>query len=163
MHRHSGAMVRLLAALALVCVASGCLTSHARYTRPSGAVIAKGTYRVPRNWDYRRDYRLPVSRLRTIVESYMGTPYRYGGTNRKGLDCSGLVYLVFRELNKAKMPRTTRRLKKLGRTVQRSGAKPGDLVFFALGRPGRLNHVCIYMGKGQFAHSSTSKGVIYSS
>lgn len=150
-----------LAALALIWL-NGCLTSSIRYRRPSGAVVTRNAYRVPRNWDYRKDYRIPVSRLRSIADSYLGVPYRYGGTNRRGLDCSGLVYLVFRELNRARMPRSTRRLKRLGRLVQRANLRPGDLVFFATGRSGRVNHVGIYMGNGRFVHASASKGVIYS-
>ncbi len=151
----------LLPVAVLVCL-TGCLTSSVRYRRPSGAVVTKNAYRVPRNWDYREDYRIPVSRLRGIVDSYLGVPYRYGGTTRRGLDCSGLVYVVFRELNRARMPRSTRRLKRLGRAVRRAHMRPGDLIFFATGRSGRVNHVGIYMGNDRFAHASASKGVVYS-
>lgn len=157
---------RLGALLVSVLLASaaleGCLAPSVRYTRPGGAVVGPGVYRVPRGWDYRKDYRLPVPRLLQIVESYIGTRYRYGGTSRKGLDCSGLVYVVFRELNRAKLPRTTRRLKKLGRVVQRSEVRPGDLAFFTLGHRGTVDHVGICVGKGRFAHASSSKGVMYS-
>ncbi|MBD3243399.1 MAG: hypothetical protein GF331_22605 [Chitinivibrionales bacterium] len=151
----------VLTAVAVVWL-NGCLTSSVRYRRPSGAVVTRNAYRVPRNWDYRKDYRIPVSRLRSIVDSYLGVPYRYGGTDRRGLDCSGLVYVVFRKLNRARMPRSTRRLKRLGRPVQRAHMRPGDLLFFATGRSGRINHVGIYMGDKRFAHASASKGVIYS-
>lgn len=152
----------VLPLVVMVCV-PGCLTSHARYVRPGGGVVTRdGRYLVPRNWDYRADYRIPVSRLRAIVQSYMGTPYRYGGTSRRGVDCSGLVYLVFRELNKARLPRTTKKLKKYGRVVSTPETRPGDLVFFSLGNRGRVDHVGICMGDGTFAHASSSQGVTYS-
>lgn len=147
----------LLCILALT--ALDCVSSYARYTRPSGAVIAPGTYRVPRSWDYRADYRLPVSRLQQIVKTWIGVPYRYGGTSRKSVDCSGLVYLVFNELNKARMPRSTRRLKNLGYPVAPEQSRPGDLVFFSLGHRGTIDHVGICLGGGTFVHASSSKGV----
>ncbi len=148
------------AACLWLCSLGGC-ASQVRYTRPSGAVVGPGVYRVPRNWDYRTDYRVPPSRLVSIIDSYLGVRYRYGGTSRKGLDCSGLVYVVFRELNHARMPRTTRRLKRLGKVVPRSDAAPGDLVFFAMKRAGAVDHVGIYVGKGRFAHASSTRGVRY--
>jgi len=145
---------------------AGCLTPHARYRHASRTTSrtaqTRTSYLVPRDWDYRTAYRLPESRLITIIDSYLGIPYRYGGTNRKGLDCSGFVYLVFRELNRARMPRSTRRLKRVGRIVPRREAKPGDLVFFWTSVPGRVNHVGICVGNGRFVHASSSKGVTYS-
>jgi len=150
-------------ALALLASVSGCIAPSVRYARPSGAVIGPGVYRVPRGWDYRKDYRLPVPRLQQIVQSYIGTPYRYGGTSRKGLDCSGLVSVVYRELNRAKLPRSTRRLKKLGTVVSRGEARAGDLAFFTLGHRGIVDHVGICLGGERFAHASSSRGVTYSS
>jgi len=91
----------------------------------------------------------------------MGTPYRYGGTGRAGLDCSGLVAVVFRELNRARVPRSTRRLKRLGRVVPAREARAGDLVFFCTAAPGRVNHVGICIGDGRFVHASSSKGVVH--
>jgi hypothetical protein len=153
---------RVVAMLVLAAGLSGCLTPSVRYTR-GGARVSEGSYVVPRNWDYRKDYKIPVSRLRAIVDSYIGTPYRYGGTSRRGVDCSGFVYLVFRELNGAKLPRTTRKQHRLGRAVGTQSGRPGDLVFFRGGPFGWVNHVGIYLGKGRFAHASSKKGVIYSS
>jgi len=150
----------------LVCGAAlpfvpGC-SSSIRYTRPGGAVVGPGIYRVPRNWDYRADYRIPADRLVRIIDSYVGVRYKYGGTSRSGVDCSGLVFLVFRELNHARMPRSTRRLKKLGKPVPRSELQHGDLVFLSMKNNGMIDHVGIYTGNGRFAHASSSKGVMYS-
>ena len=100
-----------------------------------------------------------AARLRTIVASYLGTPYRNGGMNRKGMDCSGLVYVVFRELADKKFPRSTRQLKYAGHAVPRGAARAGDLIFFR-GEPYyAINHVGIYLGHGRFAHASSSTGV----
>jgi hypothetical protein len=150
-------------AVLLTVVGGGCLAPAVRYARPSGAVVGPGVYRVPRGWDYRADYRIPASRLQLIVQTYIGVPNHYGGTTRKGLDCSGLVFQVFKELNKARMPRTTRRLRALGFVVQRQDVRAGDLVFFSLGHRGTVDHVGICLGPRRFVHASSSKGVTYAS
>jgi cell wall-associated NlpC family hydrolase len=99
-------------------------------------------------------------RLMEIINSYIGVPYRYGGTTRSGLDCSGLVQNVFRDVYELDLPRASKDMYKLGTWVRRKQAQPGDLVFFD--RRGRVNHVGIYVGDGRFAHASPDYGVTYS-
>jgi hypothetical protein len=141
-------------------VAAGCLEPSVRYVRdPEGNVRML----VPANWDYRKDYRVPQDRLKKIADSYLGTRCKSGGTGRSGVDCSGFVYLVFKELNHANLPRSSGKQWKLGRTVSPEAARPGDFVFFRGGLFGMVNHVGIYMGNNSFIHASTSSGVIYSS
>jgi len=144
---------------------SGCLTPAVRYSsrHPDAPKISKNSYVVKPGWDYRKFYKVPRNRLKEIVDSYLGTPYRWGGNTRNGIDCSGLVNEVFKELNHAKLPRTSRRLAKLGVKINRRSARPGDLVFFRTGVFKRVNHVGIYFENGLFAHASSKKGVIYSS
>jgi lipoprotein Spr len=121
----------------------------------------KSHYYVSRDWDYRKDYKVPVTKLKRIVDSYIGVRYKNGGMTRKGFDCSGFVSVVFRELNHARIPRSTGKLKWLGSRVSPYDARIGDLVFFSGGVFGGINHVGIYMGNRTFAHASTSKGVTY--
>lgn len=101
-------------------------------------------------------------RLSAVISSYLGTPYRYGGISRQGLDCSGFVHVVFKDVYHLSLPHTTRKLRRLGLKVALSSAQRGDLVFFSGGVWGRVNHVGIYLGEGLFAHASSSKGVTYS-
>ncbi len=107
----------------------------------------------------------PISpqKLRQVVSRYQGVPYRRGGTSAKGLDCSGFVYVVFKELNGSILPRTTRKLRRTGRAIPLRFARPGDLVFFRGGHWNTINHVGIYLGKDEFAHASSSAGVTISS
>jgi cell wall-associated NlpC family hydrolase len=100
-------------------------------------------------------------RLKKIVDSYLGVPYKTGGMNRRGFDCSGFVVTVFREYSGERLPRSTRELKRVGRTVSKNDARPGDLVFVKGGMFGSINHVGIYMGNGAFVHASSSHGVRY--
>ena len=99
-------------------------------------------------------------KLMQEIEDLLGTPYRYGGSSpREGMDCSGLVYYVFRNALNLKLPRNVDSLWRYGLPVPESDLQFGDLVFFRLGRMGKIDHVGIYLGSGQFVHASRSAGV----
>lgn len=103
----------------------------------------------------------PVSTaLRTEIQSWLGTPHRLGGLSRRGVDCSGLVVVVYDTLFDLHLPRTTADLIHSGQRVDQTQLVSGDLVFFNPGYKSR--HVGIYLGRGEFAHASTSRGVIIS-
>lgn len=91
---------------------------------------------------------------------WQGTPYRLGGTSKNGIDCSALIQIIYKNAFTKNIPRTTKIQAQSGAFVTRNNLKIGDLVFF---KPsGKSRHVGIYMGKNQFMHASTSKGVIIS-
>lgn len=90
-----------------------------------------------------------------------GTPYRYGGTSLRGVDCSAFVQNTYRVKFKKQIPRTTRTQIKVGKKIKKSQLKEGDIVFFKTGR--NSLHNGIYMGGGKFMHASSSKGVTLSS
>jgi probable lipoprotein NlpC len=117
---------------------------------------------VPKNWDYRKYYKVPSDRLVKVVESYIGIPYRWGGMSRRGVDCSGFVCLVYKELNHVQLAHSSRKMSHYGREVSLSQALAGDLIFFKGGIFGSINHVGIYLGQKRFVHASTNKGVMYS-
>ena len=98
--------------------------------------------------------------LRTEIRSWLGTPYRMGGLNRRGIDCSGLVVVVYDELFDLRLPRTTAALLRTGAQVDPNQLLAGDLVFFTPRY--KLRHVGIFLGDGEFAHASTSRGVMIS-
>ncbi|PIE49290.1 MAG: bifunctional murein DD-endopeptidase/murein LD-carboxypeptidase [Flavobacteriales bacterium] len=99
-------------------------------------------------------------RLEQQYRKYKGTPYKYGGTNHRGFDCSGFVQTVFFNAFGVELPRSTAKMKGIGKKVGKGRLIPGDLVFFRPGR--RYQHVGIYLSNNLFIHSSTSKGVIKS-
>lgn len=99
----------------------------------------------------------------TEAESYLGTPYRYGGTTRRGIDCSSFVQQVF-EIFDYELPRVSSAQAQQGHRVATDEVRPGDLLFFATGGGGRVSHVGIVHnvsdeGEIEFIHASTSQGV----
>lgn len=94
-------------------------------------------------------------------ERWRGTGYRLGGLGQKGIDCSGLTYVVYRDLFSARLPRTTEEQVEVGHSVKRRALEPGDLVFFKTGIFQR--HVGIYVEDGKFLHASRNSGVRLSS
>jgi len=111
-----------------------------------------------------RNNRPPVTSSNNVVnmlysqyDLWRDTPYRYGGLSKKGIDCSGLAYLVFDEIFEVQLPRTAKEQRKNGRVVFLDHLLPGDLLFFKTGW--FAYHVGIYIEIGNFLHSSTSSGV----
>jgi len=98
--------------------------------------------------------------LRDEIQSWLGTPHRMGGLSRRGIDCSGLVVVLYDDLFDMRLPRTTTALMHKGRRVDKHNLTAGDLVFF---KPAaKFHHVGIYLGQGEFVHTSTSYGVMLS-
>lgn len=92
--------------------------------------------------------------------SWEGVRYQWGGATRKGIDCSALVQKFARGLD-VELPRTTGQQVKVGKKIRKKELRPGDLVFFWTSPVQR--HVGIYVGKSEFIHASSSKGVTRSS
>lgn len=104
-----------------------------------------------------------IAELNDQLNHWRGTPYRYGGLSRRGVDCSGFVYLTFRDRFNLQLPRSTRDQTDIGTRIDKDQLLPGDLVFFKTGRGENGLHVGIYDSDNQFIHASTSQGVIRSS
>lgn len=95
-----------------------------------------------------------------IYKEWNGVPYRWGGTNKSGIDCSAFTQVVMLEYSQTNLPRTTHQQVNVGNKVSFDNAKIGDLVFFKVSR--KQKHVGVYIGGNEFMHASTSKGVIIS-
>lgn len=94
---------------------------------------------------------------------WIGAPYRGGGDSKRGTDCSGMVYQIYRKVYRTQVPRNTEELKDKSNKIAKRNLKEGDLVFFSSNRSKRkVAHVGIYLKNGKFIHSSTSRGVIVS-
>ena len=106
-----------------------------------------------------------VSKVIGEARTYIGTPYKWGGNDKRGIDCSGLLVRSFESIG-MKIPRTTSQQIDIGKKVSLKKSKEGDLVFFAFGKSRRkVTHVGILSNVyGQkdinFIHASSSRGVI---
>lgn len=101
-------------------------------------------------------------RLAEEVNAYLGVPYRWGGTTRSGMDCSGFVSTVYLNVAGLKLPRKARTMFKYGSPIRERDLKSGDLVFFERIENDGISHVGIFLRKREFAHASTSDGVTIS-
>ncbi|MBI4772718.1 MAG: C40 family peptidase [Deltaproteobacteria bacterium] len=99
--------------------------------------------------------------VKTFIDPPPSTPYRWGGTSRKGVDCSGFTQIVFKE-QEIRIPRVSGEQASVGRPIATEKLKFGDLVFFNKTGRGKISHVGMYYGNGTFAHSSCSQGVTIS-
>lgn len=107
-----------------------------------------------------------IDELLAEADSYLGTPYRYGGMTRRGIDCSAFVLSVFGSTLGMQLPRVAASQAQQGERVSREEIQKGDLVFFSQGS--RISHVGIVHsvsdeGQIKFIHAATSRGVMVSS
>jgi cell wall-associated NlpC family hydrolase len=100
-------------------------------------------------------------RLVFVANEYIGSPYRYGGKNSGGFDCSGLVHRIYHDALGIKTPRTVRALYSKSYAIGYGDVRPGDLVFFRT-KSSRVDHVGMMIARGKFVHASKSRGVIIS-
>ena len=100
------------------------------------------------------------------ASDFIGVRYRYGGTNKKGIDCSGLMCETFKEIDLI-LPRTSGSQAAYGPKIKRKQAQKGDLIFFATNRKKTISHVGMITEVNEdgikFIHASSSAGVIISS
>ena len=126
--------VKLITAfLVFVCIlVDGCGLFKPRNSENTYPTVNKNA-----NYDNRA-----VRDIITTARNYTGTPYKYGGTTRNGMDCSGLVTVAFNSAN-FKLPRVSADMANVGREVKIKDLRPGDLVFFITGKEDKISHVGI--------------------
>ena len=100
-------------------------------------------------------------KLFQFVYDWIGTPYRFGGSSRKGIDCSAFTKELYEKVFNMDLKRNSRDIFSMVTPVAKDDLKQGDLVFFKI-HSRSISHVGIYLGDGRFAHAS-SRGVAVSS
>ncbi len=110
------------------------------------------------------------ARAKKIIATAMtfsGTRYKFGGTTKKGMDCSGLVFVSLKE-NNIEFPRVSYQMAERGKRIKVTQVQTGDLLYFRTSKSGkRINHVGLVVDvkrdEIKFIHSTSSRGVIVSS
>ncbi len=97
------------------------------------------------------------------VIEFLNTPYLWGGTTKRGIDCSGFVQSVMYQSLGITLPRTSYEQSNVGTPVEIKDLKFGDLLFFDTMNKGRVSHVAIYLSDGYFVHSGSKTGVAVAS
>jgi hypothetical protein len=103
----------------------------------------------------------PKEIIRTSAQ-WLGTPYKYGGNSRSGIDCSAFVGTVYKNALDITLPRSSSAIAKSLNSVNRNHLQCGDVVFFT-NKEKRVSHVGIYLSDNKFVHASSSGGVSVSS
>lgn len=101
-------------------------------------------------------------KLYETVNSWLGVPYKYGGTDRNGIDCSAFVATVYKEVYSVSLHRTANDMLRDVTLISKAQLAEGDILFFTNSK-GKVSHVGIYLKEGLFTHASTSNGVSVSS
>lgn len=95
-----------------------------------------------------------------FIDDWYYTRYRFGGTTKKGVDCSSFTLQLFRDVYQISLPRTARQQYEISIKVNEEEMQEGDLVFF--NTRGGISHVGVYLVNGYFVHASSSRGVVVS-
>ena len=169
-------MTRILLTLSLLLIVSGCVvkkkTSYGNERKISVAASPADTEETKtkeKAADKLTEERVPkkAEHIINTAMSFTGVRYKFGGTTRKGMDCSGLLYVSFGQHDIA-LPRVSYHMANEGRRIKVAKVTKGDLLFFKTTKRGKkINHVGLVVAveddEIKFIHSTSSRGVIVSS
>ena len=126
----------------------------------------KGAIFMPMQFKYAILLDVPVEALNNMklfsfIDEWYGTPYRFGGSSKDGIDCSAFTGGLMTTVFGVGLPRMAKDQYKVCERLQKDELEEGDLVFFHTTRKG-ISHVGIYLGNGKFVHASVNYGVTIS-
>lgn len=154
-------MIRLAVLTTVLMVGSmliGCTTFYQVRQADRQKVLQNSQSRLEQETMSHRDK--SIQKFLSHIKSYLGTPYKFGGDSRNGMDCSGFVSTIFFECFNIELPHNAYQIYQSCQEIPEQELKLGDLVFFRNHR--KIDHVGIYLAKDYFVHASVSDGVIVS-
>jgi len=100
-------------------------------------------------------------KLYKFIYEWIGTPYRFGGNTKKGIDCSAFTKAIYDKVFNTSILRNSRDIFSMVDPLSKDELKEGDLVFFKI-KSRSISHIGVYLGDNRFAHASSSRGVVIS-
>jgi lipoprotein Spr len=100
-------------------------------------------------------------KLYKFIYEWIGTPYRFGGNTKKGIDCSAFTKAIYDKVFNTTILRNSRDIFSMVNPLPKDELKEGDLVFFKI-KSRSITHIGIYLGDSRFAHASSTRGVVIS-
>lgn len=145
---------------ALIALAGAVMITGCGSSRKSGAGKQQSTVTGKRKPGPAAPHELAEA-LVAEARTWIGVPYVWGGTTRKGADCSGFLVTLYRDAAGIVLPRTTRQQRDSTVPLKRKDVAVGDILFFSSKKSGgKVAHVGMYVGEGRMIHSSSSRGVV---
>lgn len=149
-------IIHLFSFAAIVCTLYSCRTVAPQLDYES---LAKASIHLGIDISLKENHTLYLE-----ADKWLGTPYLANGLSKNGVDCSGFTYLLYKEVYRKELPRSTKELEKKCHQISKHRLQTGDLVFFTSEQSAKqVAHVGIYLKDKKFIHASTSRGVIVSS
>ncbi len=100
-------------------------------------------------------------KLYGFINEWFGTPYKYGGTDKNGIDCSGFVNIFYNDVFNKKIPRTVNDIYLNSNEINKNEINEGDFIFFKIDSK-KVSHIGIYLLNDKFVHASSKKGIMIS-
>ena len=100
-------------------------------------------------------------KLYKFIYEWVGTPYRFAGNTKKGIDCSAFAKAIYEQVFNTTILRNSRDIFSTTSPLGKDELKEGDLVFFKI-KSRKISHIGVYLGDNRFAHASSSRGVVIS-
>lgn len=100
-------------------------------------------------------------KLYKFIYEWIGTPYRFGGNTKNGIDCSAFTKAIYDKVFNTTLLRNSRDIFSMVDPLPKDELREGDLVFFKI-KSTKITHIGIYLGDNRFAHASSSRGVVIS-
>lgn len=101
------------------------------------------------------------TKMYQFIYDWLGTPYRFGGNTKKGVDCSGFTKAMYDKVFNINILRNSRDIFSMTNPLSKDELMVGDLVFFKI-KSRTITHIGVYLGDNRFAHASSSRGVVIS-
>lgn len=98
-------------------------------------------------------------KLYSFIDEWYGVPYKYGGKNKNGIDCSNFTATLYSTIYNKSVTGSSASIYEQCKSISKSNLEEGDLVFFKIDGD-KISHVGVYLQNNKFVHATTKKGVM---